>query len=433
MSDAPSPPFVPVYTPGALLRFPPVRRLLLANLVLFTGVALQAAAVGKEAFDISGREADLGWIGLAEFLPAALLVLVTGTVADRFNRKVVGLIAVGVEMASSVALLLYSRTNPTHVWPIFLISFGYGIGRAFQAPALRAMPPMVAPDGALPKVIALFSATWTGAVIVGPAMSGFLYAVDPWVAYAGSGLLIFAGWVSLWFVTFVRQPESPGPDQRPTVRSALEGLRFIRRTPVLMATMSLDLFAVLFGGAVALLPAIADERLGASDIAYGWLRAAPGIGAAAMAICIAIRPVRRRIGRTLLTVVGIFGVGTLVLGFTRSYLIAFLALMVLSAADMVSVFIRSSLVPLVTPDEKRGRVLAVENVFIGASNELGAFESGLAAQAFGVPATVIGGGVGTLVVVGVWAVAFPSLRNIDRFEDLAPEDPHRSVVPTGSA
>jgi MFS family permease len=432
VSDVSNPLVAPVYSPGALLRFPPVRRLLWANLVLFTGVALQAAAVGKEAFDISGREADLGWIGLAEFLPAALLVLVTGTVADRFNRKIIALIAVGIELCSSVALLLNSRTNPTHVWPMFVISFGYGIGRAFQAPALRSMPPMVAPDGALPKVIALFSATWTGAVILGPALSGFLYAVDPWVAYLGSGLMIFAGWVSLWFVTFVRKPEAPGPDQRPTLHSAFEGLRFIRRTPILLATMSLDLFAVLFGGAVALLPAIADERLGASDIAYGWLRAAPGIGAAAMALCLAVRPIRRRVGRTLLTVVGVFGVGTLVLGFTRSYAMAFVALIVLSAADMVSVFIRGSLVPLVTPDEKRGRVLAVENVFIGASNELGAFESGLAAQALGVPTTVIGGGIGTLVVVGVWAVAFPSLRHVDRFEDLTPHDPDLARAPTGS-
>ncbi|MEO5724790.1 MAG: MFS transporter [Ilumatobacteraceae bacterium] len=418
MTEAQHHPAAPVFTTGQMLRFKPVRGLLIANLVLFTGVALQAAAVGKEAFDITGRESDLGWIGLAEFLPAALLVLVTGTIADRVSRKLVALCAVSVELASSVALLIYSRSNPTEVWPMFLISFGYGVGRAFQAPALRAMPPMVAPDGGLPKVIALFSATWTGAVIVGPAASGFLYAVAPWVSYLGSGLLIAAGWVCLLFVTFVRGPEAPGPDERPTLHSAFEGLRFIRRTPILLAAISLDLFAVLFGGAVALLPAIATTRLGVGDVAYGWLRAAPGVGAALMAVFIAFRPVRRRIGRTLLIAVGMFGLGTLVLGFTRSYAVAFVALIVLAGADMVSVFIRGSLVPLVTPDEKRGRVLAVENVFIGASNELGAFESGLAAQALGVPITVIGGGVGTLVVVGVWAVAFPSLRNVDRFEDL---------------
>jgi predicted MFS family arabinose efflux permease len=222
--------------------------------------------------------------------------------------------------------------------------------------------------------------------------------------------------------TFVREPLPPDPDNRPTLRTAVEGLIFIRRTPVLLAAIALDLFAVLFGGAVALIPVIAKDRLGVGDVAYGWLRAAPGFGAAAMALALAARPVRRHVGKTLLVVVGVFGVGTVVLGMTRNYLMAFFALVVLSAADMVSVFIRGSLVPLVTPDEKRGRVLAVESVFIGASNELGAFESGMLAQAFGTSATVIGGGVGTLAVVGIWWFAFPSLRRIDRFEELERSD-----------
>jgi len=175
---------------------------------------------------------------------------------------------------------------------------------------------------------------------------------------------------------------------------------------------------VLFGGAVALLPAIAEDRLGVGEFGYGWLRAAPGIGAALMAVLLAFRPMRRRIGRVLLLAVLVFGLSTVVLGLTRSYFLAFAALIVLAGADMVSVYIRSALVPLVTPDEKRGRVLAVENVFIGASNELGAFESGIVAQAIGTPATVIGGGVATVVVVGVWWIAFPSLRDVDRLEDL---------------
>lgn len=401
-------------------RFGPVRRLLISNFVLYAGVALQAAALGKQAFDLTGNEADIGFIGLAEFLPAILLVLVTGSVADRLDRKLVALFAVGGELASSVALMVYAAGEPTSVTPLFFLAFGYGIARAFQAPAMRSMPPMVAPEGGLPRTIALFSATWTAAVIVGPATSGFLYAIDTWVAYAGSSTLILAGWLGLLRLRFVRSPEPPDPDERPSLHSALEGLRFIRRTPLLLAAISLDLFAVLFGGAVALLPVIAEERLGVGDVAYGWLRAAPGIGAAAMAVLIAIRPVRRRIGSTLLGVVAVFGVATVVLGLTRSYAVAFAALIVLSAADMVSVFIRGSLVPLVTPDEKRGRVLAVENVFIGASNELGAFESGVAAQAFGTPATVVGGGIGTIAVVAVWGVAFPALRRIDRFEDLEP-------------
>jgi MFS family permease len=409
------------YTLGDVWRFGPVRRLLISNFALFAGVTLQAVALQKQAYDITGREADIGFIGLAEFLPAALLVLVTGSVADRFDRRIVALFAVGGELLSSLALMVYSLSKPSAVFPLFLIAFGYGIARAFQAPALRSMPPMVAPEGGLPRTIALFSATWTTAVIVGPALSGFLYSVDPWVAYAGSSTLILLGWAGVLFVRFVRRPPPLDPDERPSLHSAMEGLRFIKRTPVLLAAISLDLFAVLFGGAVALLPVIAEERLHVGDIAYGWLRAAPGFGAAAMAITIALRPVRKRVGPTLLGVVAIFGAATVVLGVTRSYLVAFISLVVLSAADMVSVFIRGSIVPLVTPDEKRGRVLAVENVFIGASNELGAFESGVAAQAFGTPTTVIAGGAATLAIVGVWGVAFPSLRRIDRFEDLEPE------------
>jgi MFS family permease len=406
------------YSAGDVWRFGPVRRLLLSNFALYAGVALQATALLKQAFDLTGNESDIGFIGLAEFLPAMLLVLVTGTVADRFPRKIVALVAVGGELACSVALLVYAASSPTSVGPLFVIAFCYGIARAFQAPAIRSMPPMVAPEGGLPRTIALFSATWTAAIIIGPAASGFLYAVDPWVAYAGSSVLILIGWAGLLTLRFVREPEPPDPDERPSLHSALEGLRFIRRTPVLFAAISLDLFAVLFGGAVALLPVIAEERLGVGDVAYGWLRAAPGMGAAAMAVFIAVRPVRRHIGRALFMAVGVFGLATMVLGITRSYVVAFAALVVLSAADMVSVFIRSSLVPLVTPDEKRGRVLAVENVFIGGSNELGAFESGVAAQAIGTPATVVGGGIGTLVIVGVWAAMFPALRRIDRFEDL---------------
>jgi MFS family permease len=396
----------------------PVRRLLISNGILYSGIALQATALLKQAYDITGRKSDLGWMGLAEFLPIALLVLVTGSVADHFNRKAIALITVGAEVVTSAALMFYALSKPTSVIPLFGIAFTFGIARAFQAPAMRSMPPMVAPAGALPKVIALYSAVWTGAIIVGPAVGGFLYAVDPWVAYLGATSLIFGSALVLSMQTFVREPLPPDPDNRPTLRTAVEGLVFIRRTPVLLAAIALDLFAVLFGGAVALIPVIAKDRLGVGDVAYGWLRAAPGFGAAAMALIMAARPVRRNIGKTLLTVVGVFGVGTVVLGITRNYVLAFLALVVLSAADMVSVFIRGSLVPLVTPDEKRGRVLAVESVFIGASNELGAFESGMVAQAVGTSATVIGGGVATLAVVGIWWFAFPSLRRIDRFEEL---------------
>jgi MFS family permease len=405
-------------TTRQLLRHDGVRSLLIANGVLYSGVALQAAALGKQAYDISGRAADLGWIGLCEFLPAALLVLVTGTVADRFDRKKVAIIAIAGEVLTSVALLLYALSDPTEVWPLFVIAVCYGVARAFIAPATRAMPPMIAPAGSLPRLIAVYSATWTGATIIGPAASGLLYAIAPWVAYLASTVLMVMAVAFMAGIRFVRQPEMEEPSERPTFRSAIEGLVFIRRTPILFAAISLDLFAVLFGGAVALLPAIAEDRLGVGDVAYGFLRAAPGIGAAAMALVLAARPVQRNTGRVLLSVVAIFGGATVVLGLTREYVVAFIALLVLSAADMVSVYIRSSLVPLMTPDEKRGRVMAVENVFIGASNELGAFESGLVGQAIGTSATVVGGGLATIAIVVVWWVAFPTLRRVDRLDDL---------------
>ena len=407
-----------------VLRYTNVRRMLGSSFAFHIGVSLQAATLGKHIFDITGRAIDIGWLGLAEFGPIALLVLVSGSVADRFNRKHVAALALAGEMLCAIALVVYSLSEPTAVWPFFVIAVAFGISRAFLSPATRAMYPMVAPDGGLPPIIAMSSGVWTSAMIVGPAASGFLYSVAPWVAYATTTALIFIGIIGIMRVQLERDPTPRNPDDKATLRSAMEGLYFIRRTPILLAAISLDLFAVLFGGAIALLPAIAEEQLNVGDVAYGWLRASAGIGAAAMALLLSFKPLRRNVGKALLIAVGVFGVGTIVLGMTHTYWIAFAAVLILSAADMVSVFIRGSIVPLVTPDSKRGRVSAVENVFIGATNELGAFESGVASQAFGTPAAVIGGGVATLGVVAVWWFGFKPLRDIDKFSDLdAPENP----------
>ena len=421
MSDASSPEQL---SAREVLRSASVRRLLGSSLAFYIGVMLQAATLGKHVYDITGRELDIGWLGFAEFLPIAIFVFVSGSVADRFNRKYVAAIALGGEFICAITLMLYSLSDPTAVWPFFVIGFAFGTSRAFLSPATRSMYPMVAPDGGLPPVIAMSSGVWTSAMIVGPAVSGFLYTVSPALAYGVTAMLIMFGIIGILRVQYLREPLPRDPDEKVTLHSAMEGLRFIRRTPILLAAILLDLFAVLFGGAVALLPVIAEERLGVGDIAYGWLRAAGGIGAASMAAFLAIRPLRRNVGRMLLVAVAFFGIGTIVLGVTRSFVVAFLAVLVLNAADMISVFIRGSIVPLVTPDSKRGRVSAVENVFIGATNELGAFESGVASQAFGTPATVVGGGVATLAVVGLWWVGFPSLRRIDRFSDL--ENPESS-------
>lgn len=394
--------------------------MLLASTVLYTGVLLQATALGKNVFDITGSELDIGWLGLAEFVPAALLVLVTGTVADRFNRRVVSMLAQSGEMLCSILLTLYALTEPTSTLPIFGIVLLFGVFRGFLAPAMRPIAAMIAPQGGLPRVIAVYGATWTGAAIMGPALSGFLYSVHPAAAYASAAVLIGCAVLVMSQVTVPSTRVPGGP--RPTVRDAVQGLVFIRRTPVLLAAISLDLFAVLAGGAVALLPVIAEEQLQVGDIAYGWLRAAGGIGAALTAIGLSFYPVRSKVGRTLIVAVGVFGLSTILLGVTTSYWVAFFAVLLINSSDMISVFIRGSLVPLVTPDEKRGRVSAVENVFIGASNELGAFESGAVSSLVGTPATVIGGGLATVCVAGAWWFAFPSLRNVDTFDELEQRD-----------
>lgn len=403
-----------------MLRAPSVGAYIVANVLLYVGLSLQVTTLAKQVYDITRRELDLGFLGLAEFLPIALLVFVSGTVADRFNRKRVSQLAMVGELSSALLLMWYASTEPTSVVPIFVIAILYGSSRAFLAPAMRPIAAAIAPEGRLPQMIALYSTVWTSAGIVGPAMSGFLYSASPVIAYGTGSVLILVALAAFSGVRVPVMQRAADHGERPTLRSAVEGVSYIRRTPILFAAITLDLFAVLFGGAVALLPVIAEERLGVGNIAYGWLRAAAGIGAGAVALLLAIRPLRRNVGRWLLVAVAVFGLGTIVLGLTRTYWIAFVAMLVIHGADMVSVFVRGSIVPLVTPDDKRGRVSAVENVFIGATNELGAFESGVAAQAVGVPATVVGGGVLTLGVVGVWWVKFRQLRDVDRFEELKP-------------
>jgi len=395
-----------------------VAAFLVASTVSSVGMFLQAAALGKQLFDITDSELALGLLGLVEFLPALILLPLTGSVADRFDRRRVAAIGLGVEVITSILFCLYATTDPTSAIPLFLVAALFGTARAFVAPSFRSLPPLLAPEGGLPRLMALYAGTWQFGLVVGPASSGFLYDVDPAVPYVVSAACFaVAGAIAATLGLRRHQHRTPA-DERPTLHHALEGLRFIRRRPVLLGAIALDLFAVLFGGAVALLPAIAEDRLGVGNIGYGWLRAAPGIGAVLLTALMAIRPVRHRIGHTLFVVVAIFGAATIVFGATTSYVVAFVALIVLSGADAISVFIRSTIVPLATPDHMRGRVMAVENVFIGASNELGAFESGVASTLIGVGPAVVLGGVLTLVVVGVFWPLFPPLRDIDRFDDV---------------
>jgi MFS family permease len=428
----------------------------------------QVTALGKQLYDLAGRDLDLGLLGLAEFLPAVALVAVTGTVADRVDRR--RLVSLGLlgEMATSAGLAWYAASGHTATWPIFTLVVAFGCARAFVTPASRSMPPDLAPAGGLPRLVAFNTGCFQIALIGGPVMAGFLYLVDPAAPFVACAVIAALGAVAIQFarphrvhargptpltasdsVSFVElgdearpaetldslaQSESAVADaagpavesievesRRGRLHEAFEGLRVIRHNPVLLGAISLDLFAVLFGGAVALLPALAENRLGVDAVGLGWLRAATGIGAAVVTVAMGVRPVRRHIGRKLYLVVALFGVFTIALGLTRSFAVAFVCLLLLSAADSVSVFIRATLVPLVAPSQARGRVMAVEGVFLGASNELGAFESGVAGQVLGTSGAVVLGGAATLGVVGVWVVAFPTLGRMDRFPDHPPD------------
>jgi MFS family permease len=366
-------------------------------------------------WDITTRELDLGLIGLAEWAPAAVLVFVTGSVADRFDKVKVVAASAAVEALTALGLAGYALTDPDGAGPIFGLVIVFGAARAFLAPAGRSLPADVVPPKDLPSLTARRGVAWQLATIIGPVLAGFLYAVDPAVPYVAMAVLLVITTIAALFIRPL--PHADEPVAKRSLRDAFEGLRFIRRSPILLSAISLDLFAVLFGGAVALLPAIADERLNVGAVGLGWLRAAGGVGAAVVTLAIAWRPIERHIGRRLLYVVAIFGAATIVLGVTRSYVIAFVSMLVLAGADAVSVFVRSTLVPLATPRDKRGRVTAVEAVFIGASNELGAFESGVIGQAIGAPLAIVTGGAATLGVAAAYWFAFPALRNVDRFPE----------------
>jgi MFS family permease len=387
------------------------------------GGMLLNTVLGIHVYAISHRELDLGLLGLAAFAPSACLVLVTGSVADLFDRRRVAAVALGGQAVVATALLWYASTSPTAVGPIFGLVLLFGLARAFASPATRSLPADLVPPARLPKVIARYAVTMQVSQIAGPVAGGFLYAADVRLPYAAAMALTAAAAVT---ILRLRLPARPAraldvtPAQR--LHDAVEGLRVIRGNPVLLGAISLDLFAVLFGGAIALLPAIAEDRLGVGAVGLGWLRAAGGIGAASVALVLAFRPLARNIGRSLFFAVGVFGVGTIVLGSTRQYVVAFAAMVVLTGADAVSMFIRSTLVPLATPAATRGRVLAFENVFIGASNELGAFESGVAGQLLGPAGAIVLGGVATLAIAGSWGWLFPGLRGVDGFPSPAATD-----------
>ena len=383
------------------------------------GLALSMAtvAVGWQVYAIDGDPLDLGLVGLAEFLPLPLLALPAGQLADRVSRRAVLVGARLLDTAVLLALLGVTVVGPDHVWPFLVLAFGTGVASAVGAPAGRAMTPSLVPEELLAAAFALRSVAFQVAVVVGPAVGGLLFALRGELVYAVGAVLTL---VSLVFVARLGSGRTPAPVGAVGLDSVLAGVRLIRRTRVLLGAISLDLFAVLFGGAVALLPAFAKDILHVGPTGLGVLRSAPAVGALAAGLVLTRRPVQQRVGPVLLTVVALFGVATVVFGLSRTLWLSVLALAVAGAADMVSVVLRQLILPFVTPDALRGRVTAVEMVFISASNELGAFESGVAAALLGLVPAVVLGGAATVAIALVWPFLFRELARVDRVDELRP-------------
>ncbi|MBO0911057.1 MAG: MFS transporter [Acidobacteria bacterium] len=384
-----------------------------ARFFLVAALEMQSVAVAWQVYEITRRPLDLGLVGLAQFLPVVLLFLPAGHAADRFNRKtLVGLCYIGFG-ACCALLLEIARFGTGEVMLIYAVLVLIGVVRAFNAPAARSLLPLLVPREVFPSAVAWNATIFQGATILGPALGGLLYAAfrgpaGVYGASLGASMLALAAlvWVRL------RQPERT--PEEVNARSVLAGLGYIWRHKVILGSISLDLFAVLLGGSIALLPVYARDILHTGAWGLGLLRAAPGVGAGLTAVWLAYKPLRRRVGKSMFFCVAGFGAFTILFGISRSLVISLISLVLVGACDMVSVVVRGTLVQIATPDAVRGRVNAVDMIFIGASNELGEFESGLSAHWFGAVPAVILGGAGTLAVVALWAWLFPELRDADQ-------------------
>jgi MFS family permease len=375
-------------------------------------VQMQSVAIGWQVYQITHSLFDLGLIGLAQFAPFLILILWAGHVADTHNRRNIVLVCQCTQLLCSLLLVAFTLSGSHVVWPVYGVLVIYGSARAFMMPAQQAVLRNLVPTEAFSQAVALSSSSMQVAIILGPVLGGLLYAFGPNVVYAVSSTLLLLSVLLMTGTKAGAQAMNKAPVSWSTL---LEGLRFVWSRPIVLGAISLDLFAVLFGGATALLPAYAHDVLHAGPESLGLLRTAPGAGATLCSIALAFWPITRRVGAWMFGGVALFGLSTVVMGLTHSFAIALVALFLLGCGDMVSVYIRHLLVQYETPDEIRGRVSAVNSVFIGASNELGEFESGLTASWFGLVRAIIFGGVATLVVTGTWMKLFPVLSRMDRF------------------
>jgi sugar phosphate permease len=380
-------------------------------------IEMSFVAIGWQVYAIHSDPLDLGLVGLAMFLPLPLLALPAGHLSDRYPRRTVLAVSLGLDALVAIGLLAVTRAGAGETWPFFALAFVTGVASAIGAPAGRAMTPSLVPQAILVKAFAQRSVATQLSVIAGPALGGLLFALDPELVYAVASVFSLASLAAVLAMHAGRDGAGAGT---PDLASVLGGVRLVRRTPVLLGAISLDLFAVLFGGAVALLPIFARDVLEVGPAGLGVLRAAPAVGALCAAFVLAHRPVRRHAGRTLLIVVALYGITMVVFGLSETMWLSLAALAAGGAVDTVSVVLRQTILPLVTPDELRGRVTAVEMVFISASNELGAFESGVAAALIGAVPAVVVGGVVTIGVALTWTRLFPQLAEVDRLDELQP-------------
>ena len=403
----------PAGTDHSLLQHPGFLEFWCARVASMFAFQMVSVAVGWQVYDLTHRAFDLGVIGLVQFVPSFVLALPAGHVADRYERRRIVIVCQLVEWIAMAVLSLGSLLRWFDETAILAMVFLVGCARAFEFPTMQAFLPSLVPPALLPRAMAMSASAVQAAMIVGPALGGFLYVAGPGTVYGISSLLILTAAVLMWRLKTERPPTKR---EHATLRTVFAGIGFIRQRPVVLGAISLDLFAVLLGGATALLPIFARDILHTGPWGLGLLRAAPAVGALAMGLWLARRPLTRRVGHVMFASVAGFGLATLVFAISTSFLLSLAALFALGALDMVSMVIRGALVQLETPDEMRGRVSAVNAIFINTSNQLGEFESGLTAHWFGtVPSTVIGG-LGTLVVVGVWMWWFPSLRERERLE-----------------
>ena len=391
----------------------PFKLFLCARAATFMAFQMLAVAVGWQIYALTGSAMYLGLVGLAQFMPMFLLTLVVGHVADRYDRRSIARICQAVEGLAAGVLALGSFSGWQSKWSILIIIFIVGGGRAFEGPSLQALLPGLVPIKLFPRAAAWSTSAMQTATIVGPALGGFLYVAGPAVVYAAAGVLFLAASI---FIALIRIERVPSKHEPVSIRSLFAGISFIRSRKEILGAISLDLFAVLLGGATALLPIYARDILVTGPWGLGLLRSAPAVGALTMSVFLARRPLRHHVGRSMFIAVAVFGTATIIFALSTSFILSLISLVVLGASDVISVVIRHSLVQIETPDEMRGRVSAVNSMFIGTSNQLGEFESGITASLFGVVPAVLIGGISTIIIVIMWMRFFPQLARIDSLD-----------------